>query len=419
MLYLTLKYADGKSGYRTVKEREIVLGRDESAQLMLDDRNVSGRHARIFLLNGMYWCEDGVDGQTSKNGTWVNGKRIVEPVPLEKGDTIMIGTCQMTVSEMIAPAFEATEELPVLKGKLTVTPEEFRKLQLAKLEQEIRMQRWKIAFAVALLLFILVVAVILVWPPYSQPVLRVVQIARNPQNPAAAFFSTALPGRNLVFESPLSGKIVKLCAKAGDKIKAGEIVMELQQLSGPIMPVESPITGKIYDFTWQMDQELVQGKPVCRLVDTSSIKLHFKIPEHKFPAEWQEQQKLKVYVQELPENLFVGTILNITFRDEQGLPVFDMWLDIHNGEEKILPGMTATLEGFALPATAIVMQHNQTAVYVVQDNHCHIKKVKVATKQGNAVVIVSGIEENETVIVAPPPNLVPGQALGNMRLVKE
>lgn len=420
MLYLTIKYADGKTGYRNVKEREIVIGRDEAAQLFLDDRNVSGRHARIFLQNGMYWCEDGFGGQASKNGTWVNGKRIAEAVPLEKGDTIMIGTFQFTVTEMAAPAYEDTEEMPLLKGKQAMTPEEFRRLQIAQLEQEIRIQRWKISFAMALLLFVAVVAVILLWPTQTVPLLRVTQVTRNAQNPAVAFLSYAMPGRNLVFESPLSGKIVKLLAQNGDKLKAGDQIMEVQDAAGKLTSIESPIAGKIfYDLSWQTQQEIVQGKPLCSLVDIVSIKLRFEIPEHKFPSEWQERQKLKVYMQELPENMFVGTIINITFRDKQGLPLYEMLLDIQNVDEKIQPGMTATLEGFALPSSAIVMHQNHTAVYVVVDNHCLLKQVKIAKKDGNVAVVVSGIEENDLVVVSPTTAITPGMELKNIRLVKE
>lgn len=63
-----------------------VLGRAENSDIYLHDLNVSRRHAVVKNVNGQYLLVD----QKSKNGTYVNGRRI-QRKPLKEGDVVIIG----------------------------------------------------------------------------------------------------------------------------------------------------------------------------------------------------------------------------------------------------------------------------------------------------------------------------------------
>ncbi len=65
---------------------EVVIGRSPDCDIILPDRQVSRRHARVFRRGDVYYIED----LGSKNGTWVNGQPVHAPVPLEDGDEIQI-----------------------------------------------------------------------------------------------------------------------------------------------------------------------------------------------------------------------------------------------------------------------------------------------------------------------------------------
>ncbi|MEP6690357.1 MAG: FHA domain-containing protein [Gemmatimonadaceae bacterium] len=74
--------------------RELILGRAASAAVRFDphaDGSVGRHHARIgwtdeqpthFVLSDL----------GSRNGTFVNGRRIIHPVVLEAGDRVQLGT---------------------------------------------------------------------------------------------------------------------------------------------------------------------------------------------------------------------------------------------------------------------------------------------------------------------------------------
>ena len=65
---------------------ETSIGRWEDNDIVIDDRWISRYHARIRREKDQYVLED----LGSKNGTIVNGRRIVEPATLSDGDEIQL-----------------------------------------------------------------------------------------------------------------------------------------------------------------------------------------------------------------------------------------------------------------------------------------------------------------------------------------
>jgi len=72
------------------------IGRDSTNTIVINDGEVSRRHARLTSQGGKYVIED----LGSTNGTFVNGQRLTGPVVLKPGDMIAFG-------EQITLAFES------------------------------------------------------------------------------------------------------------------------------------------------------------------------------------------------------------------------------------------------------------------------------------------------------------------------
>jgi predicted component of type VI protein secretion system len=85
----------------TLSKSEIVIGRDVSADVVINTAEVSRRHVRLYLDGGVYIVED----LGSTNGTFINGQRLTTPVPLRSGDIIMLG-------EAATLEYEATQYDP-------------------------------------------------------------------------------------------------------------------------------------------------------------------------------------------------------------------------------------------------------------------------------------------------------------------
>jgi DNA-binding winged helix-turn-helix (wHTH) protein len=81
-----------RHGEFRLPEGSTLVGRDRDCAVRLDSATLSRRHARIVVTGGSVRLED----LGSKNGTRVNGQRVVAPVVLQEGDRIRFGSVTMT-----------------------------------------------------------------------------------------------------------------------------------------------------------------------------------------------------------------------------------------------------------------------------------------------------------------------------------
>ncbi len=70
----------------TIGDKPLIIGRDETCDLPLQDKGASRQHAEIFKIGDMCFIRD----LESKNGTFVNDNRITEEM-LRDGDRIQVG----------------------------------------------------------------------------------------------------------------------------------------------------------------------------------------------------------------------------------------------------------------------------------------------------------------------------------------
>src|SRR5579871_5973257 len=65
----------------------VTLGRSARATHVIEEPSVSGVHARIIRAEPHFILVD----ENATNGTFLNGHRVVEPMPLEDGDRVQLG----------------------------------------------------------------------------------------------------------------------------------------------------------------------------------------------------------------------------------------------------------------------------------------------------------------------------------------
>ncbi len=81
------------NGQRWLIKGDIMIGRDDSCNVIIQNRQVSRYHARFVTLPLGVQLED----LGSKNGTHVNGQEVLEPRMLQDGDVIQIAFAQQFV----------------------------------------------------------------------------------------------------------------------------------------------------------------------------------------------------------------------------------------------------------------------------------------------------------------------------------
>jgi len=124
---VTLAIVEGQEAGRQIPlSGTVLIGRDPSADVVVEDAEVSTRHASFAPSEGGAVVED----LGSTNGTFVNGSRVESVQALALGDTIEVGTAGLLVKSLPTPPTPPGQEtsvrgvapvaLPVLDLRLRV-----------------------------------------------------------------------------------------------------------------------------------------------------------------------------------------------------------------------------------------------------------------------------------------------------------
>ena len=88
-----------------LKKEKISIGRSPDNDIAVPDPFCSGQHGFIYPKNGEYVIRD----NQSKNGIFLNGKKIQAETELQKGDEILIGSTRIVFDKEISTNVEVTD----------------------------------------------------------------------------------------------------------------------------------------------------------------------------------------------------------------------------------------------------------------------------------------------------------------------
>lgn len=108
----------GDSFWHTLKREKILIGRSEDNDLALPDPFSSGHHAIIAPADSGFCVRD----NGSKNGTFLNGKKVQGEIELKRGDEILIGSTRIIYDKELSSNVEVTEVVHPSRNINTVIP---------------------------------------------------------------------------------------------------------------------------------------------------------------------------------------------------------------------------------------------------------------------------------------------------------
>jgi predicted component of type VI protein secretion system len=97
---------------------QLTIGRDSTNEIVINDAEVSRRHARLTFQGGKYVLED----LGSTNGTFVNGQRLSGPRVLKAGEVISFGEQIVLVFESVSLDPGATMVSPRAAAAIPASP---------------------------------------------------------------------------------------------------------------------------------------------------------------------------------------------------------------------------------------------------------------------------------------------------------
>lgn len=127
---LVIQRGEEEEEIRPIDKNGLTIGRSSDCDLVLDERYISRKHARITNRDGVFWIEDLKSGM----GVVVNGKRISK-TRIQDGDEIKFGPLRITLVNPPQEAQRQTEDTMVIPAAesdntLILSPQQMLKLAI-------------------------------------------------------------------------------------------------------------------------------------------------------------------------------------------------------------------------------------------------------------------------------------------------
>jgi len=123
MLRIILKFNNTVLKELKIDQDEIIIGRDTGNDIQIDNIAVSREHARIIKGPNYYFIED----MSSKNGTFVNGKKINKKF-LKEDDEITIGKHSLQIVLEENPEKKKKKKIKGIDSTFRLGPAEYKRI---------------------------------------------------------------------------------------------------------------------------------------------------------------------------------------------------------------------------------------------------------------------------------------------------
>jgi pSer/pThr/pTyr-binding forkhead associated (FHA) protein len=97
------------SGQEIIVERDLLVGRHQDADILLQSADVSRRHAVLLFKDDQVWVQD----LNSSNGTFLNDERIEQEAELQHGDRLQFASFVFAVHAPVQVQERLPENKPV------------------------------------------------------------------------------------------------------------------------------------------------------------------------------------------------------------------------------------------------------------------------------------------------------------------
>jgi len=153
-----------------------------------------------------------------------------------------------------------------------------------------------------------------------------------------------------------------------------------------------------------------------QLAKIDTLRIYVNVPQ-TFARFLVQGQKAEVFVPEMPDKTFYGTVTNIAGALDPATRTRQTEVRIDNQSHELLPGMYAQVkvtikrdeEWITVPGTALVPKNDGTYVVIVKNDTAQYVKIKIGRDFGDTVEIKRGLSGGEVVVLSPPVDLIAGE----------
>lgn len=214
-----------------------------------------------------------------------------------------------------------------------------------------------------------------------------------------------LRSKNFVSQAILDAKEAsfKAAQSAHDQASAG---LKVQANQSSYTTLVADAEGVVTGIDAEVGQVVAPGSPVVRLARAGAIEVKVSIPEDRVEA-IRQAKSVTVRTWAQRDNALPGVVREIAPAADPATRTFSARVALPKASADIRLGMTATVSfsapmppGIRLPLTALLNDQGKTSVWVVEKGKVKLVPIEIAGPQGNEILVGSGLDAGQEVVIA-------------------
>ena len=169
--------------------------------------------------------------------------------------------------------------------------------------------------------------------------------------------------------------------------------------------IRSPITGTVTKRAINDGEAVDPATPAFEVIDSSSLDVVANLPAG-FLGRVKTGDLASVHVEPLPDKEFSGGVVQVAPSVDPQTNTVAVRVRLANPDGELKAGIFANARiaveihqnALVVPQTALVVQGDETFVFVSKGDKVEKRKVTVGIRDGNRVEITEGLKENERVV---------------------
>ncbi len=204
---------------------------------------------------------------------------------------------------------------------------------------------------------------------------------------------------------------------ARTQLATNEANLRLAQLQLSRSVVKAPFAGTVTQIDLEIGEVVNPSAPVARLVRLDPAHVTVAVADRDVGV-LQEGMEVSVSVDAVP-GVHSGVIQNIDRAADLQTRAFQVEVEVANPDGRLLPGMIATVSlaaevgkgAIILPQDWLVTRMDGIGVFVVEEGIARWRPVEAGTLVHDQIVIRSGLQAGDTIVITGHRTLADGDAL--------
>ena len=207
--------------------------------------------------------------------------------------------------------------------------------------------------------------------------------------------------------------------EASSNRDAARAAMQKVQAEMSFLQLKSPEDAQVIRRDGEVGEMIATNQPVFWLSCCAPLRVSAEVDEEDI-ADIKSGLPVLISADAFPGKVFKGTVQAITPKGDAIARSYRVRITLATDAEGLMPGMTAESNiivaerknALLLPASAV----DKDMVWLVQDGLARKTKVVIGVRSKESVEIVSGLKENDLVILDPAMDLEDGQKVRSKKI---